>query len=256
VKNGNPHGGNTVALKKLFLVAGMLAVSAIGTSAQAALMTTGDSVAFSFASYDNLIDRNPGLDAAGKHIFSKNVQRQNLSLNRFDASLGTLTQVDIWFDSAWSLGSSVDSVDPRGNKRASAKGRSASKQRVQLLDPNKEVAANNEVLWSTCNDKPSCTASSLTSGVFSSSFDLGAFSLADFIGSDALDFRVVRRLESDLRVCGPFDFCSHKNSDNAWSGNIYVSYTYDLPEPSTLALLGLGLGLAGLGSSRMRRGKI
>jgi hypothetical protein len=237
-------------LKQLFLGACILA---IGTSAHASLMTTGDSTSFSFASYDGLYDRNPGKNANNAHIFSKNVQRQNLTLSRFDASLGTLVDVAIWFDSNWSLGSTVDSVDPRGNKVAKAKGRSASKQRIQLLDPNKEVVANNEVLWSSCNDVPSCTASSLTSGLFNDSFDLGAFSLADFIGNDALDLSVVRRLESDLRQCGNKDFCAHENFDNAWSGNIYVSYTYNVPEPASIALF--GLGLAGLGANRIRRRK-
>ncbi|MEJ2460162.1 MAG: choice-of-anchor E domain-containing protein [Candidatus Thiodiazotropha sp.] len=186
-------------------------------------------------------------------MFTSNTQRQKLALDRFDASLGTLLDVDIWFESDWSLGSRVNSVDPRYNKTASARGRSASKQRIRLLDPNKEVAANNEVLWSSCNDKSSCSATTLTSGLFNDSFDLGTFTLADFIGSDALDFRVVRILESDLRRCGPFDFCSHENFNNAWSGTVHVNYTYSVPEPTTLALM--GLGLVALGAGRLRRFK-
>ncbi len=240
-------------IKKFLLIAGVLAVSTIGNPAHAAL-TTGDSASFSFASLDGLIDRNTGRNNNGNHIFAKNTQRRNLSLDRFDASLGTLLDVDIWFESNWSLSSSVDSVDPRtGNRVAVARGRSASKQRIRLIDPFREVAANNEVLWSSCNDRPECEATSTSSGLFNGSFGLGAFTLDDFIGSDALDFRIVRRLESDLRWCGAYDFCSHENSNNAWSGDIHVSYTY-VPEPSTLVLM--GLGLAALGAGRTRGQKV
>ncbi len=240
-------------LKRLLLGIGILASCTLGASAQAGILTTGDSASFSFASVDRLYDRNSGLDQNDKPIFTSNTQRRKLTLDRFDASLGTLLDVDIWFESDWSLGSRVNSVDPRGNKAASARGRSASKQRIRLIDPNKEVVANNEVLWSSCNDKSSCSATTLTSGLFNDSFDLGTFSLADFIGIDALDFRVVRILESDLRRCGAFDFCSHENFDNAWSGTVHVNYTYSVPEPTTLALM--GLGLIGLGAGRLRRFK-
>ncbi len=240
-------------LKRLVLGLGILASCTLGASAQADILTIGDSTSFNFATLDGLYDRNSGVDADDKPIFTSNTQHRNLTLDRFDASLGTLLDVDIWFESEWSLGSRVSSVDPRNNKTASARGRSASKQRIRLIDPFKEVAANNEVLWSSCNDTSSCSASALSSGLFNDSFDLGAFSLADFIGSDALDFRVVRILESDLRRCGAFDFCAHENFNNAWSGTLHVNYTYSVPEPATLALM--GLGLVGLGAGRLRRFK-
>lgn len=239
--------------KRLILGIGLLAASTLGTSAQATIMTVGDSAAFSFSSYDGLYDRD-ARNAANGEYFTRNRQILDLTLDRFDASLGSLLDVDIWFESTWSLSSTVDSVDPRnGNRVASARGRSVSRQRVRLMDPNNEVVASNEFLASSCNDRPSCSATTNDSGLFNGSFDLGAFSLADFIGSDALDIRVVRLLDSDLRGCGGFDFCSHENSNNAWSGTVHVDYTYNVPEPSTLLLMGLGLG--GIGASRLRRTK-
>lgn len=240
-------------IKKFLLGVALLAIGGTGASAHAAIMTIGDATAFEFATYDGLVDRNSGTDSANQHVYSLNIQRQNLSLDRFDASLGTLLDVDIWFESNWSLASTVDSVDPRsGNRVASARGRSASKQRIWLTDPYREVSANNEVLWSSCNDRPECTATSSKNGVFNDHFGLGAFTLADFIGTDALNFRLVRRLESDLRKCGAYDFCSHENANNAWSGNIYVNYTF-VSEPSPLVLMGLGLLAIGAGVFRNRK---
>ena len=70
-------------------------------------------------------------------------------------------------------------------------------------------------------------------------------------GYIALDFRFVRTLTSDLPRCGKNDNCGYFNYNNAWGGTVNVSYTYSVPEPSTLVLL--GIGMLGLGTTRIRK---
>jgi threonine dehydrogenase-like Zn-dependent dehydrogenase len=75
--------------------------------------------------------------------------------------------------------------------------------------------------------------------------------MEDFIGSDPLQIKVERKLISSVIRCGTNDECRQKNTNNGWSGTVYVNYTYAVPEPSTLMLL--GMGLIGLGAGRMRK---
>ncbi|MCU7844258.1 MAG: PEP-CTERM sorting domain-containing protein [Candidatus Thiodiazotropha sp. (ex Monitilora ramsayi)] len=242
-------------IKKYLIGAGLATSFILGSTAQAAIVTDNYTESFNFSSYNTLYDRNAGKDADGKNYLVKRVNRKTVSIDRFDGSLGTLLGVDIWFDSNWSLTSTVNSYDTRdGNRTATGRGKSVSNQQIRLIDPWREVAKNNEVVRSNCRDKPDCRDTDSASGSFNGIFNLGSFTLSDFIGTDMLDFRVVRTLTADLLNCGFRDSCWQRNSNNAWGGNIHVAYTYSVPEPSTLMLM--GLGLAGIGASRMRKQKI
>lgn len=242
-------------LKTILRSVGFLAICCTANPLNASIMTTGDSATFDFYSYDALLDRNPAQDEAGHNYEASQIDRIKLSLDRFDAALGTLLGVAIWFESDWSLTSTIHAYDTRfGTSTASGFGKSVSNLQVRLIDPSLEVVWNNETIVVNCKDNPECQASDSASGAFDGSFDLGGFGLSDFIGSDLLDFRIVRTLRADLLNCGAFDSCWQKNSGNAWTGSVNVEYSYStVPEPATMALM--GIGLAGLGAGRLRKRK-
>lgn len=196
-----------------------------------------------------------------QHSTSVQVQEQSvtdfeiLNLQRFDDSLGTLTAVDIWFESNWSLSSSIYATDTRNRKRsASGKGRSTMIQKIRLIDPWRETAKNKEVVISNCRDSSECKGYEYRQGEYDGQFDLIDFTMNDFIGPSPLKFKVERNLISTVLKCGTNDTCRQINSKNGWSGKVHVNYTYTVPEPSALALL--GLGLVGIGMSRLRKRKV
>jgi len=233
-----------------------LAMCTLSLSSQATIIIDSHSVAFNFETFNLERDYNPVKwtpDVGDQTTRTKKAQNRTVSLAKFDSSLGQLQGVNIWFDSIWSLTSKVGSYDQRNNpKPASGKGRSISNQSVSLfIDPDKEVIKNHEVIVTKCKALDSCRETETETGAFDGSFDLGVFDMADFMGLGSLDFTVRRFLTADLLKCGFKDRCWEGNSNNAWSGNIHVDYTYYVPEPSTLLLM--SLGLIGLGASRLRR---
>lgn len=239
-------------IKRIALSTAFLALCSVSVAANATIMTTNYMESFSFNSNNFIFDYEIGRETDGSNKRTAVRDSQIVSMSRFDSSLGELLDVNIWFESEWSLGGVVHAHHlGSGYQTVTGRGRSVSNQAIRLIDPNREIERNHEVLRLGCFAIYGCSASDVTSGSFDGAFDLSQFELSDFIGTDDLDFRVVRTLIADLTNCGYRDTCYLRNKYNEWGGNIFVSYTYSVPEPTSVALL--GLGLLGLGASRLRK---
>jgi len=200
----------------------------------------------------------------------QNEHHRDLTLNRFDSSLGKLTDVSISFSSNfnhWVTTSATDSIknftDFHYYNNTSAKATGELELEIGFLDPfgvtkqtksDKNIAscsARNNDLTATSNSSQSTVKCDQSvndlNNWWSESFDLSALALDDFLFTDIDQFLNFRAL-SDLnltRNCDSGDkddfgtragdSCSH-GQRAYWEGYVTVSYTYDErvvePKPS------------------------
>ena len=204
---------------------------------------------------------------------------QEVTLNRFDSSLGTLTGVDISFTSSWthvSYGYASDSAPTTHSYRhrhcrwwcsththyyysndTFISGTANAIFTVELYDPastSSLVSDSNSIScsnYTSSRNAVSCENSIVDDGnSYDGSLDLSSFSLSEFVGAaDDLNLRFTNYADFSA-TCDNNDFgdrCQGWN-DTFWAGDITVTYEYTVntPEPVSLLLMACGLLCSGL----------
>lgn len=264
-------------LKNLGVAAGLMVLSASGYAA--VIEYSSGFAANNLSNYDA---------TSGSHLSDSSSETTNINLARFDASLGTLTDVEITFSSSWDHTSSARAYDNyseystytrsyrcgflgwrtcyttyRDYRNDTAVSLSSNASfTVSLDDPFEQSMMSFDSNYDGCSryrsngGYTSCADSTYdNNNDFNGSLDLSIFSLDDFIGSDALDlsFTTDASFNGNCDNNDQGDHCYAYN-DAFWSGMVSVIYTYDeitVPEPATLGMF--ALGLVGLGLSRKRQ---
>lgn len=169
----------------------------------------------------------------------------DISLPRFDASLGTLDSVDISFETGYAHKITANgSIDAYFLSSLSVKLPELGLVQGHFVGQQSVCGGTGSIF--PC--PPGNTVSQLD-GYFSDSFDLSAVPLSSFIGSNSLDFSLATIIAVDAECTAGHD-CS-LSTLLPWGGTVTVSYDYtpigggepptSVPEPAPLALLASGL---------------
>ena len=200
----------------------------------------------------------------------------SLVFDRFDTSLGQLTDVEISFTSDFSHYSYASAYDNSAERYAYerhcswgschyhyryrndtfVRSNTQNILSVTLTDPSSTGESSTDYNYDACSRSAitsgsvGCSDSEITNGAFNGSLDLGAFSLSQFEANgidDLLNLSFQNHanisLSCDNNDSG--DTCSGYNN-SWWNGSVSVTYTYDpntIPVPATLSLFLVGLGL-------------